>query len=381
MNNKVFLCEGESATGAARNASDPYTQAFYMFKGVTANAFKCSLSEIMENREWNELVKIMRCGIGPSFDIKKLYYDRINILTDADVDGFGISSGMLAFFYRFMRPIIEEGHLYKVFTPLYRTNSKDHEFIHNKSEMISLFHKKISKVYNVKSLFMDDYMSKTDLIDFLEKTYDYRDTLIRISDNAGRVNKFLIEVIAGELVKSGHVRSGNDFTPLDKLFSNQKFITSFMNNIQSKFPEVFLTDDKIHGVVYGKYYTIKITPRFIKKITDLIPIYLEYGYELKVMEKNNGIPRKITIGEFLDESMKFLDKILFRYKGLGELNAEHLNKSALNINNRYSVKYTIADVEKELSIFEKIHGTSKSNLESRKDMMIKYKIKRDDLDN
>ena len=69
----------------------------FMFRGVTANAMKCTLSEIMQNREWRDLVTILRTGIGPKFDLSKLYFDRINIFTDADVDGliFGSSKSSL----------------------------------------------------------------------------------------------------------------------------------------------------------------------------------------------------------------------------------------------------------------------------------------------
>ena len=84
---EIFLVEGNSASGSARNGSDPDTQAFFLFRGVTANALKCSLSEIMENREWRDLVTVLKTGIGDKFDINKLYFNRINIFTDSDVDG------------------------------------------------------------------------------------------------------------------------------------------------------------------------------------------------------------------------------------------------------------------------------------------------------
>ena len=84
---EVFLCEGGSAGGSASNGCDKDTQAFLLFRGITANPLKCTLAEILENEEWKTFVNILRCGIGPSFDINKLYYDRINIFTDSDSDG------------------------------------------------------------------------------------------------------------------------------------------------------------------------------------------------------------------------------------------------------------------------------------------------------
>ena len=133
---ELSIVEGDSASSAARNGCDPDTQAFFLLRGVTANPFKCSLAEIMDpktgNKEWRELVSIMRCGIGPKFDINKLYFNRINILTDADVDGAFISQGILGFFYLYFRPIIEAGMLYKVFSPLYKLDDKEHPYVANK---------------------------------------------------------------------------------------------------------------------------------------------------------------------------------------------------------------------------------------------------------
>ena len=80
---ELSIVEGDSASSAARNGCDPDTQAFFLLRGVTANPFKCSLAEIMDpktgNKEWRELVSIMRCGIGPKFDINKLYLRRFII--------------------------------------------------------------------------------------------------------------------------------------------------------------------------------------------------------------------------------------------------------------------------------------------------------------
>ena len=89
----------------------------------------------------------------------------------------------------------------------------------------------------------------------------------------------------------------------------------------------------------------------------------------------------LTIGEFLDDAMKYSLKIKTRFKGLGELSGKQLRETTLDINNRVSVQYTIEDVERELEIMNMIHWPSKMDLEKRKELMKNYKIKRDDLDN
>ena len=361
--------------------SDPMTQAFFTFRGVTANAMKCSLSEIMENREWRDLVTVLKTGIGPKFDINKLYFNRINIFTDADIDGSGISAGMLAFFYKYMREIIEQGKLYKVYSPLYSLDDSEHPFVANKAEMVEIYHKKIVKNYKIKPESSDSYLTKNELYDFLIDTYEYRDNLIRAAKESGNVNKFLVESIIAYMTLFDKVRSENDFDNIDTVFSNQKFIKSIMSKIQKKYKEISVDNTgRFSGVVDGKYALVKVGARFFRKTSDLIPLYQKYGYILEVKEKDKE-PVKMTIGEFLDACMKLTPRIKTRFKGLGELNGDQLFKTTLDINNRISVQYTVEDAERELAIFELTHGNSKKDALARKEMMKKYKIKREDLDN
>ncbi len=378
---EIFLVEGNSASGSARNGCDPDTQAFFLFRGVVANSFKCSLSEIMQNKELHDLVTVMRCGIGPTFDPNKLYYDRINIFTDADIDGAYISSGMLAFFYKYYRPLIEAGKIYKVFSPLYALDDKEHPYVANKAEMVELYHKKVAKNYKIRLKGESKFMDKHELYDFLMDTYDYRENLMRVAKDMGNVNKFLVESIIAYLVLMGVVRSSDDYDDLKSTFDNQKFIKTFMSNIQKKFPEIIIDDKTVlSGVVEGKFCSVNVSNRFIRKNNGIIPAISEYGYILEVQEKGKDI-REMTIGEFLDDAMKYSLKIKTRFKGLGELDGKQLRSTTLDMNNRVSVQFTVEDFERELSIMNMIHGPGKQDLERRKQLMKKYQIKRDDLDN
>ena len=89
----------------------------------------------------------------------------------------------------------------------------------------------------------------------------------------------------------------------------------------------------------------------------------------------------LSIGEFLDQTTKLSAKILTRFKGLGELNAEDMFSTALDINNRVSIQFTVEDAERETEIFKKLHSDKPKYVNERKDMMSQYKIARDDLDN
>ena len=168
---------------------------------------------------------------------------------------------------------------------------------------------------------------------------------------------------------------------VDELFKDNKFVLDFMEVIQKKFPEIVLKGKhSLRGVVDGRFQSININNRFLKKVSDLSSIYLKYGYSLLAKEKG-GEYKEMSIGEFLDATNKFRPKIITRYKGLGEANSKQLWETTLNPNNRILIQLTMDDVEKDLEIFEKLHGQSKQNLDDRKKMMSEYKIKREDLDN
>ena len=154
-----------------------------------------------------------------------------------------------------------------------------------------------------------------------------------------------------------------------------------MSKIQKRFKEVE-TDStgRIFGITDGKTSLIKVNQRFFRKTSYLIPIYKKYGYKVTVSEKGRE-PVEMSIGEFLDNTMKIYSKVVGRFKGLGELNGEQLYDTTLDINNRVSIQYTVEDVERELAIFEMTHGNTKQNANDRKALMKKYKIKREDLDN
>ena len=124
--NELFIVEGNSAGGTAKKSRDRKFQAILPLRGKIINTEKASMSDIMKNEEINTLIHCIGAGYGPEFDIKDINYDKVIIMTDADFDGGHIQCLLLTFFYRFMKPLIEEGHLYIAMPPLYKvTTSKD----------------------------------------------------------------------------------------------------------------------------------------------------------------------------------------------------------------------------------------------------------------